>query len=231
MKRLLTSLSLMILSISGFAQDETVLHFGLKAAPSLAWLRSDTPGYTSDGSKFGFSYGLMTEFKFAPNYAFATGIDISYRGGKFKTVTDIKNPSGGDSLNISNASSYTLQYIEIPLTLKLKTNEIGYLSYYLQAGVAPGWNIRARQNFTTTTQITSGGSTITSSATGEGVDIKDDINNLNFSMIIGGGVEYTISGSTVLLAGLQFNNGFIDVFDGDAKVNSNFLALTLGVLF
>ena len=60
---------------------------------------------------------------------------------------------------------------------------------------------------------------------------KDNINYLNVSMIIGGGTEYTLSGSTVLLAGLQFNNGFLDVFDDDSKVNSNYLALTLGILF
>jgi opacity protein-like surface antigen len=173
----------------------------------------------------------VTEFNFSDRYAFATGIDITYRGGKFKTVTQIPNASGGDSINTSTSSSYTLQYIEIPITLKLKTNEIGYLTYYLQAGVAPGWNIRARSSFSSTTQITTGGNTVTSSAEGDGIDIKDNINNLNFSMIIGGGVEYTLSGSTVMLAGIQFNNGFLDVFDDDPKVNSNYLALTLAVLF
>ena len=50
-------------------------------------------------------------------------------------------------------------------------------------------------------------------------------------VVIGGGVEYKISGSTVLLAGLQFNNGFLDAFDGTPKVDTNYLALTLGILF
>ena len=51
-------------------------------------------------------------------------------------------------------------------------------------------------------------------------------------MVIGGGLEYTLSGETVLLAGIQFNNGFMDVFDGDKlKANSNYLALTIGILF
>ncbi len=51
-------------------------------------------------------------------------------------------------------------------------------------------------------------------------------------MIIGGGVEYTLSGSTTLLLGVQFNNGFMDIADGDdLKANSNYLALTVGILF
>jgi hypothetical protein len=225
MKTLKGLLAFLLLTTALYAEGDQKLHFGLKAAPSLAWLKSDSPGYTSDGSKFGFSYGLVTEFNFSDHYAFATGIDIAYRGGKFKTV------ASADSVTTSISSTYSLQYIEIPLTLKLKTNEIGYLTYYLQAGVAPGYNIRARSSFVSTTQITTAGGVQTASSEGNNIDIKDNINNLNFSMIIGGGIEYTLSGSTVLLAGVQFNNGFLDVFDGDAKVNSNYLALTIAVLF
>jgi hypothetical protein len=227
MKRLIFSLSFLLIALVTLAEDEQGFHFGLRAAPSLAWLRSDTKGYNTDGTKFGFSYGLITEFNFAHRYAFATGIDVTYRGGKFKTLESFNN---GDSV-VSTSSSYTLQYIEIPITLKLKTNEIGYLTYYLQAGVAPGVNIRARESYNATLQHKVNGAIETISSKDEGVDIQDNINNFNLSMIIAGGVEYTISGSTVMLVGIQFNNGFLDVFDGTPKVNSNYLALTLAVLF
>jgi hypothetical protein len=51
-------------------------------------------------------------------------------------------------------------------------------------------------------------------------------------MIIGGGIEYTLSGSTVLLVGVQFNNGFLDVSDDEElKMNSNLLGLSVGILF
>src|ERR1051325_7694083 len=108
-------------------------HFGLKAAPSLAWLKTDSKTLSSDGSKFGFSYGLITESNFADHYAFATGIDVTYRGGKFaQTMTDTIG-------NITKKNSkINLEYVEIPLTLKFKTNEIGYFTYFLQVGVAPG---------------------------------------------------------------------------------------------
>ncbi|MBK7570771.1 MAG: hypothetical protein IPI10_03790 [Bacteroidetes bacterium] len=62
--------------------------------------------------------------------------------------------------------------------------------------------------------------------------IQDETNNLNLSMLIGGGIEYTLSGSTVLLVGLQLNNGLLDASDqDDLKMNSNLLGLTVGVLF
>lgn len=230
MKKLLISASFILISLTIFAQEEPSFHFGVKASPSLAWLRSDTKGYASDGSKFGFSYGLITDFNFASKYAFSTGIDITYRGGKFKTVQELKDIVNKDSI-ISTSASYVLQYLEIPITLKLKTNEIGSVTYYVQVGVAPGINIRARKSYESTTQTTVSGIPRTINAEESKLDAQSEINSLNLSMIIGAGVEYTLSGQTVLVGGIQFNNGFLDVFDGDPKVNSNYLALTLGILF
>ena len=230
MKKLLLIASFILGSISIFAQEEPAFHFGVKASPSLAWLRSDTKGYASDGSKFGFSYGLITDFNFASKYAFSTGIDITYRGGKFKTVQELKTKVNEDSV-ISTSASYVLQYLEIPITLKLKTNEIGSVTYYVQVGVAPGINIRARKNYASSTQTTVLGTKYTTTAEENKLDAQNEINSLNLSMIIGGGVEYTLSGQTVLVGGIQFNNGFLDVFDDTPKVNSNYLALTLGILF
>ncbi len=232
MKKQIIFLSLVFFSIAASAQEtyDGGVHFGLKASPSLAWLRSDTKGLDTDGSKVGFIYGLITEFKFAQRYAFATGIDIDYRGGKFKSIQNLKTIANEDSI-VSTSSTYSLQYIEIPITLKLKTNEIGSITYYMQVGVAPGYTIRARMDYESTTQTTTSGVVVNSNASDEKVDILEDINNLNVSMILGAGLEYTLSGTTVLLAGLQFSNGFTDIYDGDAKVNSNYLALNLGVLF
>ena len=230
MKKLLIIASFILGSLSIFAQEEPAFHFGVKASPSLAWLRSDTKGYASDGSKFGFSYGLITDFNFASKYAFSTGIDITYRGGKFKTVQELKTKVNEDSV-ISTSASYVLQYLEIPITLKLKTNEIGSVTYYVQVGVAPGINIRARKNYASSTQTTVLGTKYTTTAEENKLDAQNEINSLSLSMIIGGGVEYTLSGQTVLVGGIQFNNGFLDVFDDTPKVNSNYLALTLGILF
>ncbi|REJ85005.1 MAG: PorT family protein [Bacteroidetes bacterium] len=224
MKRLLIA-AILCLNLS-VATAQSNLHFGLKAAPSLAWLKTDSKDFESNGSKFGFSYGLITDFNFADNYAFSTGLDITYRGGKLKSATSID--TGGTTTTTTVSSTFNLQFIEIPITLKLKTNEIGYLTYFLQFGVAPGVNIRARGDSDVRIQTGS----VTNSSSTEGEDIKKEINNVNLSMIIGGGVEYTLSGSTVMLAGIQFNNGFLDVFDASAlKSNSNYIALTVGVLF
>jgi hypothetical protein len=64
------------------------------------------------------------------------------------------------------------------------------------------------------------------------IDISDNINTFNMGMVIGGGLEYNLSGNTSLLAGVTFSNGLLDVLDDSAlKARSNFLGLTLGILF
>src|SRR5262245_16541166 len=99
--------------------DDTKLHFGLHATPSFVWLKVKDPlppALDGDGSKLGFAFGLMTEFSISKRYAFATGLDVSYRGGKTKSliVTDLIHTTGttDDSLRTVITSNSTLQYIE-----------------------------------------------------------------------------------------------------------------------
>jgi hypothetical protein len=234
MRKLITFALLALLATNATAGSDEGLHFGLKAAPSLSWLRTDSKGIESNGSKFGFNYGLITEFNFSDHYAFATGIDVTYRGGKLRSTTTTESIINGTAATTTTTTDVTntLQYIEIPLTLKLKTNEIGYFTYYLQAGLAPGINIRARSDYKSNTQVTQTGQpTTTTNFSEDDADIQSSINTLNLSMIIGGGVEYTLSGTTVLLTGIEFNNGLLDVDDTSYKINSNYLALKIGILF
>ena len=185
------------------AQDDSKFDFGLKISPTYAWIKSDTKSsFKNDGGKIGFAYGLVANVNFAKNYALCTGVDVTYRGGKAKSVID-------DST--SYASSLSLQYIEIPITLKLKTNEIGYLTYFGKFGFAPGLNIKAKDG---------------------SQSVKSSIVPFNASLIIGLGAQYSLGGKTALLLGLTYNNGFLDFVKGStAKAETNFVALELGIMF
>ncbi len=225
MKKKIRLFLLLLVSVHfATAQDSNPpFQFGLKVTPNLGWIKTDDKDIKSDGSRFGISYGLIADFGFAENYAFSTGIDIAYRGGKTKGET---SDASGTTIT---ETVLKLQYLEFPATLKFKTNEIGQVRYYVQAGVGLGVNIRARSDSKITKEPISGGTT---TYPDDNIDIKSDINAFNMSMIISGGIEYNISGNTNLLVGLVFNNGFLDVFDGsDYSARSNYLGLNLGVLF
>lgn len=221
MKKLCFLLILFFIAKSGISQN---FHFGLKAAPSLAWLKPDTKGVESNGSKIGFSYGIMTDFGFTDNYALGTGVDVTYRGGSLEQTFSFD--SLGTTITNVTTTDFRLQYIELPITLKMKTNEIGYLTYFGQFGFAPGLRISSKGDIETKSSGTPGTIKI------EDEDLSDHINNLSLSMIIALGAEYNLGGRTSILTAITFNNGFVDVLDSDAvKARSNYLALTLGVFF
>lgn len=195
-----------------FAQK---FHFGLGITPSLAWLHPGSDDIKGDGSKFGFNYGLMTEFAFTDNYSFATGLTIDRKGGKLRSSEVIVDSISSDYFYFE----YNLSYIDIPATIKMKTNQIGSMRYYGQFGLAPGFLISAKGN-------SKHGQTST-----DDIDIKEDVNNFNVSLVIGLGLEYNLSGNTNLLAGFVYKNGFTDIIDGTTKGNVNTLGLNIGVLF
>jgi hypothetical protein len=236
MKKLFVILIVLSHTVTAFAQtadQEPKFHFGVKVAPGISWLRSDknsdqnTP--ESDGSLLRVSYGFITDFRISSNYTFSTGVDVNYEGGKLK-----KAITSGNTTTLWD-EKVKLRYIEIPLTIRMNTNRIGYIKYYFQAGLAPGINIRSRYDATVTTQ--SPGKESTDDYTDE--DVMKDINTFNISMVVGGGINYNLSGTTDLLVGLTFHNGFLDISDRNAsnavlsnsKLNSNLLSLNLGILF
>ena len=249
MKKLVTLVSILTIGLSTFAQEETTtnkpLRFGIKASPTLSWLKAKSNDLEGDGSSLGFSYGLMADFSIGDNYAFSTGLDVSHKGGKL-AYTDKKgqflNPITlaytDSTLNTNQAyfknADYSIQHLEIPLTIKMHTKEIGYLTYYAQAGVAPSITIGAKYN-----KIRYREKDDTLLYEDTDANAITDINTFGLAMIVGAGIEYSISGDTKIMMGVTFNNGFTDILDQNKKeykdynekASANFIALNIGVFF
>jgi hypothetical protein len=159
----------------------------------------------------------MMDYNFTDNYSFSSGIDITSRGGKLENKID----------SITYVQKYKLQFIEIPLTLKMRTNEIGYLTYFGQFGFTPGAKIKAIADIDSKTPSTT--------TTLEDIDINKEILGLNIDLVISLGVEYSLGGNASLYTALKFNNGFIDILKEKDNVNvkarSNYLGLGLGIFF
>jgi hypothetical protein len=175
MKLTKSLLIVFILLSAAYVSHAQTFRFGLKASPSLAWFKTDTKGLEPDGSKLTFSWGFMGEYFFADNYAFASGVELSSYGGKLTTP----NPTNIVDMDVK------LNYIDIPLTIKMRTNEIGYMRYFGQFGVTPGFNISSKADYEST--VTTNGTTTT--VTVEDDDIKSDIVTLNVSLVISLGAE------------------------------------------
>ncbi len=200
--------------VSGLcAQDEGV-RFGFQLSPTFSWMTANTGRINSSGTNLGLKMAMIGEFYFAENYAFATGLGFHFgtggtlqfeRQGCYWPNSDldvpVQDPPGCPVLPAGTKLKYKLQYLEIPIGLKMRTNEFGYTRYFLEPAVTVGIKTQA-----------------IGSAEGRGlgddldkVNIKSEVGNLNLSWGLTAGLEHAISESVSLVAGLGFQLGFVDV--------------------
>ncbi|MGL5892881.1 MAG: hypothetical protein ACRC3B_23515, partial [Bacteroidia bacterium] len=129
----------------------------------------------------------------------------------------------------------------IPLTLKLKTNEIGYLTYFGQFGVNA--SVRARSRVNDEINLVPGGA----GETPEKLMNSNDMQLMKLALNGGLGAEYNIQGSTSLVFGINYINGFTNVAKKESRYlfrtptnnnnalkqdfRANAVQITVGVLF
>jgi len=236
----LFALLIVIFGLSS-VQAQGNLRLGLTASPNIGWISLDTRGVNSDGNRIGFRYGVIADFGFTENYAFSTGLFLNHTGGKISFPTS--TVSDGNTSIGSTESEIKLQYLDLPLTLKLRTNEIGYITYYGQIGFDLSINIGAKADANVKD---SNGNTL---FTTDNEKITGDINLFKLGLHVGAGAEYNLSGNTSILVGLSYHNGFTNIMDfevpkterdgslstsgetEEVKGFNSFVSLNLGVLF
>lgn len=236
MKKTLISLVIMlILSYSSNAQEDKKFRFGLHASPILSWMNPDSKDYESASTVMRFSYGLSAEFIIEDNYSFATGIDILGAGGVLQYPHSQKVKDTDSAATSGTLSrTYNIQYIQLPVTIKMRSNEIGYFRFYGQFGIGNCFKLHAKAD----DEFEFGGST-GGVINEEGKDISDEVNFYKASLMVGGGIEYSLGENTALTAGLIYNNGFTDILSGqnaqDPGLNENatmsYIELKIGIIF
>jgi hypothetical protein len=217
MKKYIFSLVILLYSASLFAQG---VSFSVVVDPQITWMGTDVKNVTSEGNRFGFNFGLVFDKFFSENYAFSSGIFLWTTGGglSFSDSTTLSFRSGDEVIPPGSPVIYRLQYLTIPLALKLNSNQIGYFSFFAHLGVNNHVNIKKSADVPDLDI--------------DRVGIPDEINAFNMSYFAGGGMEYSLGGSTALLAGVYYTKGFLDVtVSEDFKATLGSLSLRVGVRF
>ena len=196
------------------------VQMGLKFNPNLAWFKVDNKtNIANKGLGIGFSYGLVIDYHFLDNVSLC-----------FEPAHLFFNPSTtatDTAKNLTDNVKWKFQYIEIPISLKMMTNQIGKLKYYGKIGISTA---------------------IRSTVKLEDNKANSSASVLDFSMLIGGGVHYSLGGNTALLMGATFHNGLarinkdnpFSVLKGsvvqdlplkDINLKSSYLSIDIGILF
>ena len=234
------------------AQD---FKMGLAISPNTAWMVSTDYDHETLGAKVNFGFEFMADVLFSENYALGLGVNVFNTGGDVRYL--VVDPEDDDYLmNVDR--TYSLQYVELPLTFKMRTNEIGYTTVFGRFGLGVGMNIKAEADESTYRSYLEGSDGIWSAydgvvPIGDQIAIDSDIKLFRASMIIGGGIERTLSGTTALVVGLNYNASFTnthkdvelinvdssqspvvisnEVSTGEMKGHDSFISLSVGILF
>ena len=196
------------------AQDYQI---GIKVGPTISFARTGTEGTNTsidrDGTSARVLFGAFVDMAFKENYFFQTGLNYATK----KTNIKFSDPGliGGNQIR----ESYAHEYLQLPLLLKLFTNELTLdTKFYFNFGLIPEVRL---------------------STSNEEVDIVaiNEWQNFDLAGNLGTGVERNIGPHTKVFIGLNYNVGFLNMVNeqnsnlDEFTVKSNLLALEVGVKF
>lgn len=213
-------LTLSIIICTAISEVNGQVRFGIKVDPQLSWFNPASDVLVQESSRLGVDIGLVVDSYFSENYAFTTGVSIHVTGSTVSFNEDVTLTLSDEAQFLPKDAelTYKLQYISVPLGLKLKTREFGYFTYFGQLGVTPEINIKS--------QAQSDYNAINN------LNASDEINLFHLSYHAGVGVEYSLGGSTSIVSGIYYHNGFTDITEyPDDKATMNMVKLRLGVMF
>lgn len=258
MKKIILFFLVAMLTTSLSAQTKA-WKIALHVDPNVSWIKPDNRNITAGDNKLKFGFGLSIDKMFTDNYAIGTGFNILNTGGQLSYFRYKPNEDGLLTMSKINRT-YNLQYLEVPITLKLRTNEIGYITYWAQIGLGAGVNVKAKSDDEIQYYLTSDSGTANENdwlvnaaeETREDEDISSEIGIFRASLIVAGGVEYNLSGDASIVAGVSYNNAFTNILQKqgvsnfsegeidpagftpklfDLKGISNLVSLQVGILF
>jgi opacity protein-like surface antigen len=213
MKKIAATFAFLSLFILGIQAQED-FRFGFEASPSISWMRTDDNKIEGNGANLGMRLGVQGEKYFRENYALTFGLGFAFNQGG-----TLNHTVGGDlwPTELSNQIyhelpndvdlKYRIQYVEMPFGFKMRTNEFGYIRGFAELPrFILGFRSQARGDIDAMGIDNS-----------EKEAIKKVVHPITISWGLGAGAEYVINENTAIVAGLYFQNSFIDITKNDGK--------------
>ncbi len=186
------------------------VRLGLKLAPVIVSNRAANDAQTAnnDGSVVKMSIGLIADKPLAETYLLSSGLVYIPKRAAFR-----------DS-DLAIKEEYNVQYLQIPLTVKLFTNEVAPdLKVYFQIG--GGLEIKVFDEPLDPTYT-----------------LVESFNPVDIPVILASGIEYRAGLSTTIFAAFSYQRGLTNVINqttsatiDDLAVRSTVVSIDLGVKF
>jgi|AntRauTorcE11897_2_1112592.scaffolds.fasta_scaffold24812_2 hypothetical protein len=201
MKKLLFTLSF-LLTVGLFAQQaqaQTRTGFGIRGALNFANLNDTDADFDS---RTGLMLGLYANYHISNSPIFIQP-EVLYTQKGFE----------------SGNTTVQLDYIEIPVLAKFAFITEGNLTPYVYAGPSIGFNINSEVDGDVEIEDLE-----IIEEFGSDVDIEDQFNSTEFSVVVGGGLDF---GNFDL--GARYGAGLTEIFDGGGSAKNGVFSITVGI--
>ena len=205
---------IIILSVSTTFAQQKPFQFGFKGSVNMGWFGSDEEGYNNEGVNFGGSWGFAADIFIMDNYSITTGFDVLYLNSTIKYPDQKPHEILTVMIPGQTTRKYKTKYIELPVILTMKTNQIGKVRYFGQIGFGLGFLLSAKAE-------DSFNANDIDMKTSESSNVYEDVRFTRESLIIGLGAEVPVQGSTYLRFGLKYDNAFVNILKGDNSLDPN----------
>ncbi|WP_242929440.1 porin family protein [Pontibacter vulgaris] len=215
MKKLTLLLLFLCFGLTAMAQVE----IGLMVSPTISgnrFISEDKYNFEKESNSLRLGVGVVADYFFAKNYAFSTGLMYRSKGSEI-TYNYTKDNGDGTADQVNGKDDISLQYIELPISLKLFTNEVAPSTMlYFQVGTSLNTKVAAQVN---------------NKKVIDGEKVSKRFNIFEADVILGGGAEMQMGESTKLFAGLTYHRGLtnIDDYYRDRLDDKNFSLKNNGV--
>ena len=223
MKKLTLLMLFLVAGFSAMAQVE----IGLMVSPTITgnrFIAEDRYNFEKENSSLRLGVGVVADYFFAQNYAFSTGLVYRSKGSEI-SYNYTREDAGGATVTTRGKDDISLQYIELPVTLKLFTNEVapGTIAYF-QVGGSLNTKVAAQVN---------------NKKVIDGDKVGKRFNIFEADALLGGGVEFQMGQSTKIFGGITYHRGLTDIDDyyekqlGDKNIalKNNGVSVDIGVKF
>lgn len=206
MKRFIICCFIIAATFTTLSAQYKPFQLGLKASPTIGWFNASDVGIKGGSAHMGFLGGFIAEINFTENYMILTGLNYHYTKGRLtfdRYYPKTSTPSIYDLKLCSVEQTVAFQYVEIPLAVKLRTNQFGRFRFYGNVGLNTAFRFSARADSKYTLKDDPIGIAETKEFLKE--DVRKDYYLVRESLLIGGGVDFSIDESSYVSAGINFN--------------------------
>ena len=203
------------------------MEIGIQFSPTISgnrFIAEDRHEFEKTNNTLRLGVGVVGDYFFSNNYAFSSGLMYRSKGSKI-SYTYMAENGDGQLTPTKETDELTVQYLEIPLTLKLFTNEVAPdVVVYFQVGGALGTKVSAQ---------------VDQKKVINGEKTAKRFNIFETSAVLGTGAEMQLGQSTKLFGGVTYLRGLsnIDDYYGERlndkniAIKNNGVSIDVGIKF